>query len=250
MKFRILFCLLICFAQSSFSQKSVKDSCISFTMLGASFQYQVPGGDMADRFGNNYNAGGFLNYKFANNWLIGLDGNFLFADKVKEDGILDSIATDQGFVIAESGEYAKIYLYERGFQFTLKAGHLFSVLAPNKNSGLLITAGAGLLQHKIRIEVDKDDVPELSKAYKKGYDRMTNGLALTENISYLYCGNKRLLNFMIGLECTQGFTQNRRSYNFDQRAADTKKRLDLLYGIRLGWFFPLYRHAAVSFYYN
>lgn len=250
MKLRLSIFLFLCFVHPSYSQKSVKDSAIAFTMLGASFQYQMPGGDMADRFGDNFNAGGFLNYKFANNWLIGLDGNFLFADKVKEDGILDSIATGQGFIIGESGEYAKVYLYERGFQFTLKAGKLFNLFGPNKNSGLLVTAGAGLLQHKIKIDVDKDDVPELSKEYKKGYDRMSNGLALTENISYLYCGNKRLLNFMIGIECTQAFTQNRRSYNFDQRAADTKKRVDLLYGIRVGWFFPLYRHAVNSFYYN
>ena len=250
MKSRLFTLVLLLSVHSSYSQKSIRDSSISFTMLGASFQYQVPGGDMADRFGDNYNAGGFLNYKFVNNWLIGLDGNFLFADKVRENGILDSISTDQGFIIGESGEYAKVYLYERGFQFTLKAGRLFNFFGPNKNSGILVTAGAGLLQHKIRIEVDKDDVPELSNEYKKGYDRMSNGLALTENISYMYCGNKRLLNFMIGIECTQAFTQNRRSYNFDQQSRVTKKRLDLLYGVRVAWFFPLYRHAATSYYYN
>jgi len=249
MKFRLVFLFFILAFQYAFSQKSVKDSCISFTMLGASFQYQVPCGDMADRFGDNYNAGGFLNYKFANNWLIGLDGYFLFADKIKENGILDSISTKDGFIIGESGEYAKVYLYERGFQFLLKAGRLFPVIGPNKNSGILITAGAGILQHKIRIDVDKDDVPELSKEYKKGYDRLTNGLAITENISYMHCGNRRLLNFMIGLECTQAFTQNRRDYNFDERKKDTRQRLDLLYGVKVCWFFPLYKHAATSYYY-
>ncbi|MEO8088133.1 MAG: hypothetical protein ABI763_15035 [Bacteroidota bacterium] len=249
MKFRItLVCLVFSF-HASFSQKSVKDSCISFTILGASFQYQVPGGDMAKRFGDNFNAGGFLNYKFSNNWLIGLDGYFLFADKIKENSILDNISTSDGFIIGESGEYAKVYLYERGFQFVLKAGKIFSVFAPNKNSGIMFTAGAGFLQHKIRIDVDKDDVPELTNDYKKGYDRLTNGLAITENLSYLYCSNKRLLNFSLGLEFTQAFTQNRRDYNFDQMKKDTQKRIDLLYGIKLCWFFPLYSHAATSFYY-
>jgi len=218
-------------------------------MLGAEFQYQSPGGDMADRFYNDYNVGAFLNYKFANNWLIGVEGSFLFADKVKENNILDSISTADGNIIGETGEYSQIYLYERGYLLTLRAGRLFSVLGPNKNSGLLVTAGAGFLEHKIRIDVDKEDVPELTKEYKKGYDRLTNGLALTENINYLYCGNRRLLNFMIGFEATQAFTQNRRAYNFDQRKKDDKKRLDLLYGIKLCWFFPLYRHAATSYYY-
>lgn len=250
MKFRLSLLLLIIFAVPVFSQKSIRDSSISFTMLGASFQYQFPGGDMADRFGNNMNAGGYLYYKFASNWLIGLDGNFLFADNVKEDGILDSISTDEGFIIGETGEYAKVYLYQRGFQFSLKAGKLFNLFGPNKNSGILVTAGAGLLQHKIRIDVDKDDVPELSREYRKGYDRMSNGLALTEGISYMHCSNRRLLNFMIGIECTQAFTQNRRSYNYDTMERDTKKRLDLLFGIRAAWFFPLYRHSVNTYYYN
>ena len=250
MKFRLTIIILLAFTGISVAQKSVKDSSIAFTMLGASFQYQVPGGDLAERFGNNYNTGGFLNYKFANKWLIGLDGSFLFADKIKENGILDSIATDDGFIIGESGEFAKVYLYERGFMFSLKAGRLFSVVGPNKNSGFLVTAGAGFLQHKIRIDVDKDDVPELSKDYKKGYDRLTNGLALTQSISYMHCGNRRLINFLIGFEFTEAFTKNRRDYNFDQMKKDTKNRLDLLYGVKVAWFFPLYKHAATSYYYN
>jgi hypothetical protein len=249
MKSRLLIIFMLLASIQSYSQKSIKDSCISFTLLGASFQYQFPGGDMADRFVDNFNAGGFLSYKFSNNWLIGLDGGFLFADKVKENNILDSISTDDGFIIGESGEYAKVYLYERGYQFTLKAGRVFNFFGPNKNSGILFTAGAGFLEHKIRIDVDKDDVPALSDDYKKGYDRLTNGLAITEGISYMHCGNKRLINFMIGLECTQAFTQNRRDYNFDQMRKDTKKRIDLLYGIKVAWFFPLYRHAATSYYY-
>lgn len=249
MKFRVLILLFLNCAYAAFGQKSVKDSSIAFTMLGASFQYQVPGGDMADRFENNYNAGGFLNYKFANNWLLGFDGEFLFADRVKEDNILDSLATPEGNIIGENGEFATVYLYERGYRFSLKAGRLFNFFGPNKNSGLLLTAGAGFLEHKIRIDVDKDDVPELTKEYRKGYDRLTNGLALTENISYVHCGNKRLINFMIGFEFTQAFTKNRRDYNFDQMKKDDKQRLDLLYGIKVAWFFPLYRHAATSYYY-
>src|SRR5437870_1871133 len=103
MKFRVLLILFSIGVSQAFAQKSIKDSCISFTMLGAEFQYQYPGGDMADRFYNDYNVGAFLNFKFANNWLIGLEGNFLFADKVKENNILDSISTPDGNIISETG---------------------------------------------------------------------------------------------------------------------------------------------------
>jgi hypothetical protein len=231
------------------AQKSVRDSSISFTMLGASFQYQVPGGDMARRFGNNFNVGGLLNYKFANNWLIGLDGGFLFAETVREDDILDGLETKDGYIISESGEYATIYLFQRGYMFSLKAGKVLNLFGPNKNSGLLLSAGAGFLEHKIKIEVDKEDVPALTKEYRKGYDRLSNGLALTEGIMYLHCGNRRLINFMIGFELTQAFTQNRRDYNFDQMKKDDSSRLDLLYGLKFCWFFPIYRHAATNYYY-
>jgi len=227
----------------------MRDSSISFVMLGPSFQYQAPGGDMADRFGNNYNVGAFLNYKFARNWMLGIESDFLFADNVKEEGILDGISTDDGNIIGESGEFATVYLYERGFHILAKAGKVFPLFGPNKNSGLLLSAGVGFLQHKIKIDVDKEDVPELSKEYKKGYDRLSNGPALTEGISYLHCGSKRLINFSLGFECTQAFTQCRRDYNFDQMKKDTTKRLDLLYGIRFTWFFPIYRTAANSFFY-
>lgn len=103
MKSRIFLFLFLFSTLHSYSQKSVRDSSISFVMLGASFQYQIPGGDMADRFGNNYNAGGFLNYKFASNWVIELDGGFLFAENVREDNILDGLKTKDGELIGESG---------------------------------------------------------------------------------------------------------------------------------------------------
>ena len=204
---------------------------------------------MADRFGNNYNIGAFLNYKFSNNWLIGVESDFLFADNIKEEGILAGISTDDGHIIGESGEFATVYLYERGFHILAKVGKVFPVFGPNKNSGILVYAGAGFLQHKIKIDVDKEDVPELSKEYKKGYDRLSNGPAITEGVSYLHCGSKRLINFSLGIECTQAFTQNRRDYNFDQMKKDTTKRLDLLFGVRFTWFFPLYKSAANAYFY-
>jgi hypothetical protein len=104
------------------------------------------------------------------------------------------------------------------------------------------------LQHKIRIDT-RDDVPLLDKEYVKGYGRLSNGLSLTQFVGYIYCGNKRLINFIAGFEFTQGFTENRRSYNFDTMSKDETKRFDMLSGIKVGWFFPIYRTAATQFYY-
>lgn len=245
--FLILFFLL---SLNLFSQVSIRDSAISFGMLGATVQYQLPGADMADIFYNDINVGAFFQWKFKNNWLLGVEGEFFFNDNIKSNTILSGISTHLGEVISVDGSYAQIQTMERGFRIALKTGRVFPLFGPNPNSGLLTTIGAGMLQHKIRIDVKDNNVPELDDNYKKGYDHLTNGLALTEFIGYMHCSNSRLINFFAGFEFTQGFTKNRRDMNFDTMSKDNTQHLDLLFGFKAGWFFPLYKHAANKYYYN
>jgi hypothetical protein len=240
--------LMLCLQANA--QKTHSDSTVGVTMLAPSFAYQFPGGNLADRFGYNFNVGGSLIRKLKNNWLFGIEGQFLFGDQVKETHILDSISTQQGFVIGVNGGYADIILYERGFHFLLKAGKIFPVFSPNTNSGLTATIGVGLLQHKIRIQNDDENAPQVLGDYVKGYDRLTNGLSITESIGWLYLGKNRIANFTFGLEFTQAFTKNRRSYNFDEMQQDETSRVDLLYGFRVAWIIPFYGRKQKEFYYN
>ncbi len=183
------------------------------------------------------------------NWLIGADGFFMFRDTIKETGILNSISTSDGNVIDGNGTFADIRLYERGFHVGIKAGKLFPVLGPNKNSGIVVLIGGGLLQHKIRIENPESAAPQIKGDYKKGYDRLTNGFALSEFVGYMYLGNSRLVSFFAGFEFTQAWTKNRRSYNFDMMGPDNTKRFDLLSGFKIGWIIPLYKRSPDKFYY-
>lgn len=242
-------CILL-FSLRVSAQVSLRDSSASFVMIGATFAYQWPGGDLADRFGSNFNVGGVFQWKLKNNFIFGFDGNFLFKDKIKETGILDSLKGSEGYFIDGEGHYSTINLVERGFKFELKAGKIVPWIGPNKNSGILFTLGGGILQHKIRIESPGNVVPFAEGDYLKGYDRLTNGFSLTEFMGYVNFANKRLVNFYGGLEFTQAFTQNRRSYNFDQQKRDDKHRMDLLFGIRLAWIIPIYKRAPRQFYYD
>ena len=79
-------------------------------MIGATFAYQLPGGDMADRFGNNFNVGGVFQIKLKNNFVLGFDGNFLFSEKIRENGILDSLRDPNGYFINAEGQIATIAL--------------------------------------------------------------------------------------------------------------------------------------------
>jgi len=240
----------ICLPFAAFSQQNIKDSTIAFPMIGASAAYQIPGGDLDQRFGNNFNIGGVFQWKTKKNYVFGLDGQFIFGNKVHENNILDSLATNQGGIISSQGDFADVILYERGLKFELKLGKIFPVFGPNKNSGLFTSIGAGVLQHKIRIENQGSSIPAIEDDYKKGYDRLTNGLSLTAFAGYMNFGNKRLVNFYAGVEITQAFTQNRRSFNFDSREQDLKKRNDLLIGFRVAWVIPIYRRVPREFYYN
>jgi hypothetical protein len=232
------------------AQFGVRDSAVGFSALAVTGAYQFPGGELADRFGNNFAVGASFLRKTAGNWIWWADGNFIFGGEVKENDILSGISTSQGYIIASNGTYADVYLHERGYAVFLKAGKLFPVFGPNENSGITLTLGAGFLQHKIFIEDKGNLATQLSSEYKKGYDRLSNGLCLSQFAGYSNFSNNRRINFYAGLEAWEGFTKNRRTVNFDTGLADDINRLDVFIGIRIGWIFPLYKRMPRDIYYD
>lgn len=248
MKKHLILLIFIVFPQFLFSQ-TIEDSALCVPMVSLSYSFQIPGGDLAKRFGHSNSFGASFMVKTKSNLLLGIDGNFLFGSYVKEDGILDSISTSNGQVIDNFGEYAGINFFERGFYINAKIGKIFPVFGPNKNSGLLINTNFGLLQHKIRIDNDGNNTPGILHDYAKGYDRLTNGLAISEFFGYMYFGNNGRINFYAGLELTQAWTKNRRSWNFDTMQKDNMLRHDYIYAFKFGWIITLQRKLTNKYYY-
>ncbi|HNR21250.1 MAG TPA: hypothetical protein PKN75_08980 [Bacteroidia bacterium] len=242
-------CLMVFMSCFVFAQALVKDTAIGFPFFGIGMAVHLPGADMADRFGTNAAVHSNFSYKFKSGFTLTTNGGFLFGTQINEGNILKNISTSDGEIIGNDGRISQIRLFERGYFACIDAGKIFSSKKPNPNSGIWVTMGAGFIQHKIRIENIGNAVYGLDKDYVKGYDRLTNGLMLHQFVGYVYFGNKRLINFFAGVEGIQGFTQNRRSYNFDTMIADDKKRFDLLIGIKAGWILPLYTKPD-KFYYN
>jgi hypothetical protein len=236
--------------QTASGQVSVRDSAISFTYCAAGGGISLPGGNLKERFGHNFQLGLSFSRKLSSNWLFGIEGSFLFGDQVKDRQFLVDLATSQGYLITKEGTYGDVLLYERGYQIMAKAGKIIPVVGPNPNSGIMITAGAGFLQHKIRIENQGTDIPYLEGEYLKGYDRLTNGWCLSGFAGYANFGNRRRVNFYLGLEYTAGFTQSRRDFDFDTRQKDERKRTDILFGIRAGWIIPLYKKIPNAYYFD
>jgi hypothetical protein len=242
----ILFISIISFQLSA--QVSVRDSSIYTPFVGVSYGGELSGGDLAKRYGGNFDIGMCINFKLKNYWIIGINGSYFFGKTIKEN-IFANIASPDGSIVNRDGEFADVRLYERGFTVLATAGRMITFnKKPNPNSGLTFDIGVGFMQHKIRIETIGNNVPQLSKQYKKGYDRLSNGLLLSQDLGYLYLSNNRLLNFYFGLECMEGFTQSRRSFDYDLMKKDTQKRLDILYGAKIAWILPLYKKAPQEFY--
>lgn len=215
----------------------------------ASYAYQIPGGDMAIRFGNNSNVGLNVVRKNDRNYLFGLEGSFLFGDQVVEPGILRNVINSAGQVVDKDGVMADVFLYERGWTLMGVVGKIIPVAGPNPNSGMLLKLGAGYMRHKVRIQTQQNEVPQLEGDYLEGYDRLCAGPMLSLLVGYQHFGNNRFVNFMAGFELLTAFTEPLRAYNFDAQRAETGTRFDGLTGIRVGWSLPIYKRSDDRYHY-
>lgn len=240
-----LFFILIGF--STFSQ--VNDTVIAAPLIGIHFGGDLPFADMAKRYGPNLNTGINFLYKTKRNYLFGIDGNYMFGKNLRED-VLKQLRIEDGTIIDNSGYPADIRVSERVVNVNLVFGKVFNVLSANPNSGLVITGGAGYMQHKVHFVDAQFQVAGINGDIRNGLDHLSNGFSLHQFVGYLFLSNNRLLNFYTGIESYQGFTKSVRKWNYNTGTADTQSRFDLLVGFRAGWILPLYSRAPKQYFYN
>ncbi|HQW06014.1 MAG: hypothetical protein IPH05_18010 [Flavobacteriales bacterium] len=231
------------------SAQTIGDTTIALVVVQANYAQQFPGGDLVDRFGTNSNIGLGAFRKFSNNYTLGGEGSFMFGNKVVEPGILRNVINSAGQIVDNTGEQADVFLYERGWSAFATVGRIFPLFGPNPNSGLHLKLGGGYLRHKVRVQTQKNVVPQLEDEYLEGYDRLSAGPAALAYLGYQHLSNKGRVNFHIGLEFMAGFTQALRAYNFDTEQYNTPNRLDLLSGVRAGWSLPIYKKLDTGFHY-
>ena len=258
MKHGFLLIIMVVFTGTLWAQRDITKEAMGASLLDFHYTVQFPTQDMAERFGVNSLLGAGYTYKTKHNWLIGIELNYIFSQNIKNaDSLLYDLEVHPGeYIIGNGGGTAEIRLHERGVNGYVKFGKLFPILSPNPNSGFFATVGVGYMGYKIRIDNVAGQALifnnyEGYNDYVKGYDRLTGGVALAENVGYLFLSNSRLWNFYVAADFMQGFTKNRRQYDFDRRAyTDQSTRHDFLYGIRAGWIFTLYQRPPKDFYYD
>lgn len=203
-----------------------------------SYSFQNPGADLNNRYGWNNTTGLGLDYLSGENWIFGVQLDYLYGTRVKED-VLSTLRNEDGDIIGNNRSIANIRLTQRGWNANALVGKLIPFRKEDRLFGIRATAGIGILQHKIRIQQDPASlVPQTTGDYRTGYDRMSNGLAFTEFIGIQKVSKSKKINFIFGLEMVQGFTQNRRDWNYDQRFKDENKYFDFLIGGKFAWTIP------------
>ncbi len=193
--------------------------------------------DMAKRFGTSYRAGGSLQYRLRSNWQFGLKGDFLFGNDLRDDSSLSNVRDAEGFFLDDNGIRTGVAVSERGYQLGVVAGKLLPFKKTNPNQGVLLQLGAGFVQHKISLYNQQNSLAQFRDEYKKGYDRLTNGLYVEPYVAYQHFSSSGFINYHIGVGAMVGFTAGRRDYQFDIRRPDRDSRVDILVGLRAGWYF-------------
>ena len=229
-------------------QVSLKDSIVKASIVNIDLGAGIPAAHLSERFGPHIIVGGGYQYKFENNVLFGASAHYFFGNTVNEEGLLQNILTESGYVIGNDGFLYTPVTGEQGFDAALQIGHITKLFAVNPNSGVTWLAGVGMLEHAISFYIDEAYVPQLSNTYQKGYDRLSNGFMLNQYIGYYVFSNKNFVNFRAGFEFQEAFTKNRRGVDFDTQAMDTDTNFDLMITLKLGWNLCIFEKPKRRFY--
>ena len=218
------------------------------TIINPHYSLQQAGLDMADKYGVSSALGlDFMQITSAN-FVWGLGTQFVFGNDIKDTTLLDHLMDDRGNIFGENGEISSITLFERGYHFSVKGGYFHAI--SDNNKGLIALGGLGFMQHKTRIQVESNNVPNLEDEHLKMYDGLSNGFSVSLFVGWMHMSEKGKGHFYAGFDFTNGFTQNRRSYNYNTNGPITTPRNDLLMGIKLGWVIPISKRSTQEFYYN
>ena len=208
------------------------------------YTYTEAGGDFSSRF-NTFNGLGFgVILKTRHNVLLSFDGAYYFGNDIKQNNVLFNLTNSSSYINNASGYPAEFNLGMRGFSVMGRAGYLFPISARNRNSGIALMFGGGLVQHKLHIAVNREDIPALTEEKKAGYDRYSSGFGLTQFVGYFHQSRNRRINFYAGADLIQAFTYNRRKFNYDEMRYDTELHQDQYLSIKLGWMIPMYLKAG------
>ena len=228
---------------------------------GGSASTGMAGGNMRDLY-----AGPYLDfalecdYKYQSGWMMTLDGDLWFGSN--SDNLqqrierLGSIYSPSGQVYGFDGASGNIGAYNRSLAARVGAAKIIRVIEGNPNSGILLKLSGGWLMQKTVFMQDRNDAPvtQLRGEYAKMYDHLRNGAVLTQTVGFCYMSNSlTYTNFKVELSVSESLMWSSREYSIDNvmglNGKDENRYLDLFYGLKLTWMFPLMGKTTYDYYY-
>lgn len=249
---RLTFVFVLLIFNYVFSQRDVTSEIIGTPYIGIHYGFNLTGKDLADRYGLINHLGGICGYKTKKNWIFSSTGNFLFGNQIRIEGILDNLKDEQGTITNSSGSPATVLLFLRGFNLDAQIGKIIPIWSPNANSGIMINAGFGYILHKLRIETQQDEVPQIEGENLKGYDRLTIGLNCAQFLGYSFMANMGVYNFYAGFYFQESFTKDQRAIFWDHpnELVSDNIRYEIQYGLKIGWLIPIYKRQPKQYYFD
>lgn len=218
-------------------------------LFNIKYGIHIPGGDLSDRFGTNFMIGLDAEYYHGGmDLFFGLQGNFIFSDRVKED-VLAPIRTSEGELIGRDQSFAFVDLRQRGIVLGGHVGKLFSIWENGHKIGLRLSLGGGVMMHRIALKDENETANQVAGEYGKGYNRKTAGAYLNQFVGFQMFSADRRINFRAGFIFHQGFTDSVRSVNLDTKKKGAQNRLDLFHGFEVGWILPIFFSEPQAIYY-
>ena len=222
----------------SFGKKNEEKSWILMHVAGT---YSVNSGDWADRYPAYTALPLRLEYYHKNKYTVGIDYSFYLGSQVNITGMFPDMTDDDGSLRDNNGYPAVVRTYMRGWSsraYALKIIPLFYSPSKEARWSLQLGGGLGYTRHYTKFNFDLDMVPQLEGAYLGGYDRLSAGTQLFEQIRFQYLDNSAV-SLTAGFEFLQGFTKQQRAYDFTTRSIPNQGYFDLGFGAFLGVIIPI-----------
>lgn len=176
-------------------------------------------------------------FKSANRLTFGLAYSPLLGNRVKIDSLYGGIIGPSQILFDKNGFPGLVRYYMRGFAIQGTLGKIIPV-KQSLHAGIELRFGAGMMQHYIKARYDSESIPQIDAENRVGYDRLSNGLMFSQTINYHYL-NTETVSFFVGLTLGQGFTKNRRSWDFSTMRQDNVLRKDVFLGLGGGLLIPI-----------
>lgn len=208
-----------------------------YVLLKTGGSYQFGLSDMGKRYPTFASIPAEL-YLKAPKYSYGIAWSPLLSNRVTIDSLYGGILGQSQIIYDRDGFPTLIRYYMRGYSLQGRIGRYFPIKKSWKHSQIETVLGFGFMQHHIKAKFDVGRTPQLEGQNKSGYDRLCNGFMMSQAVNFHYL-NTDNLSFYAGVQFGQGYTKNRRSWDYSTMRQDNTLRKDFYIGISAGVIIPL-----------